>query len=109
MVIRSPPRTSCSQAIGPITQPEPMVVAPRSTDIGRITESGPTATPASTNVVAGSSTVTPPSISASRVRRRSTPSAVESWRRSLMPSDSLGSVARIASTAPSKSSMTSVR
>ena len=45
----------------------------------------------STKVVAGSSTVTPESMSASRVRRRRAASAAASWRRSLMKMNSSGS------------------
>ena len=56
---RSPRRASIRVVIGPITEPEPTLVAPRSIVPGAIVTSGAISTSASIQVERGSSTVTP--------------------------------------------------
>ena len=88
---RSPRAVSVSWEPVPITHPSPITVRPARRTPGWSTVSRPTVTVVSTYVAAGSTTVTPAVMSASRVRERRSPSSAASCRRSLTPATSRGS------------------
>src|SRR2546427_226417 len=88
---RSPTLASSIYTCGPMRHSAPIWVAPLRTVNGSITVSWPTVTVASTNVLSGSTMVTPPSIRRSSNLRRTMSVALASRTRSLIPIASLGS------------------
>ena len=70
---------------GPTTEPAPTSVAPRRLEPGSIRASAAISTPASIQVEAGSTTVTPATMWASRMRRRARASTAASSARLLTP------------------------
>ncbi len=99
-VAPGPTSTSVSVVSGPTVAPSRTTVAPCSWVPGSSVTSRSSSTSTSTQVVAGSTTVTPSRIQSSRTRRLSSAPSVASCTRSLTPSTSTGSSVRSARTWP---------